>query len=159
SSIESNRAGSISLRRAARKRSQSWRLRSYALAQRFALRHRTSQQLDQSIDRVCLRQVDSALECRLDQAADDLRPADRPSVLQTDVDRQPVEISHVPVKQHDRDLGPRFRVHDRAPTIGFRWSWTHTFSSLSVQSRGIPFAGTAKSTLVKASSPSVSKSR
>src|SRR5438128_11598635 len=159
SSTALSRAGSISLRRAVKKRSQCLRLRSCALPHGFALRHRAGQQLDQSIDRVCLRQVDTALERRLDQAADNFRPADRSPVFQTDVDRQPVEISHVSIEQYDRDFGPRFGVHDRAPTIGFIWSWTHTFLLSISQSRGYVIAGTAKHTLVPSSSPSVNRCR
>src|SRR5256886_17450848 len=53
----------------------------------------TDQQIDQSIDRISLRQIDAALEGGLDQATDNLRATDRLAVLQTDVDCQSIEIS------------------------------------------------------------------
>src|SRR5438067_2197416 len=150
SSIALSRAGSISLRRAVKKRSQCWLLPSCELTRDFAFRYRTGQKLDKSVNRVCLGQVDTALKRRLDQAADDLRTADRPSVLQTDVDRQPIKVSHVPIEQHDRDLCPRFGVHNWAPTIGFcRRTRTQHVSPLVSGSRGdnqITIAGRRKST-------------
>src|ERR1051326_4889853 len=101
SSIDSNRAASISLQRAVKRNSWNLRPQSCALAHGFAFRYRARQQLDKTINRVCLGQVNTALKRRLDQATDNFRTANRASVFQTDVDRQPVEISHVPIEQHD----------------------------------------------------------
>src|ERR1700742_2257159 len=74
---------------------------------------RTRQQLDDRIDRVCLREIGSALEGRLDQAADDLRAADCLAMLQTDVDGQAVEVGDMTVEQDDRDLRPGLGMNDR----------------------------------------------
>src|SRR6185369_14092094 len=96
-----------------------------ALADGLLLRQRTDEQIDQRIDRFCLRQVDAALEGRLDQATDDLCTADRFSVFETDVDGKPIEISDVAIEQDHGDLGPGLGMDDRATAIAFG-SWTHT---------------------------------
>jgi hypothetical protein len=55
------------------------------LADRFPLRRRPDEQVDQRIERISLRQIDAALEGGLDQATDNLRATDRLAVLQADV--------------------------------------------------------------------------
>ena len=62
---------------------------------------RTRQQLDDRIDRVCLREIGSTLESRLDQAADDFRATDRLAMFQTDVNGQTIEIGDMTVEQDD----------------------------------------------------------
>jgi hypothetical protein len=68
------------------------------------------------------------LKSRLNEAADDLRPADRLAMLQSDVDGKPIEIRDMTVEQDDRYLRPRLGVDNRPTSIAF--SWTHTFSLL-----------------------------
>src|SRR5687767_8705944 len=87
---------------------------------------RTRQQLDDRINRVCLREIGSTLESRLDQAADDLRTADRLAMLQPDVDGQTIEIGDMTVEQHDRDLRPGLGVNDRTTAIAFCRTHTHS---------------------------------
>jgi len=69
-----------------------------ALTDGFPLRRHPDKQFDQRINRICLREVDPALESRLDQATDDFRPADRFAMLQTDVDGKSIEVGDVTVK-------------------------------------------------------------
>jgi hypothetical protein len=78
---------------------------------------RARQQLDDRIDRVCLREIGSTLESRLDQAADDFGPADRLAMLQTDVDGQTIEIGDVTVEKDDRDFRPGLSVDDGTTAI------------------------------------------
>jgi hypothetical protein len=92
----------------------------------FPLRRRPDKQLDQSINRVCLREVDPALESRLDQATDDFRPADRLAMLQTNVDGKSIEVGDVAVEKDDGDLGPGFCVHNGTTAIAL--CRTHTLS-------------------------------
>src|SRR5215213_1784069 len=87
---------------------------------------RATQQLDDRIDRIRLRQIGATLESRLDQAADDLRTADRLSMLQTNVDGETVEIGDMAVEQDHRDLRPGLGVNDRTTAIAL--CRTHTYS-------------------------------
>jgi hypothetical protein len=68
------------------------------------------------------------LEGGLDQATDDLGPADRFSVLETDVDSQTIEISDMPIEEYNGNFCPGFGVDDR-PTAIALCSWTHTHLS------------------------------
>src|SRR5690349_7271268 len=99
---------------------------------------RTRQQLDNRIDRVCLREIGSTLESRLDQAADDLRAADCLAMLQTNVDGQTIEISDMTVEQHDRDLGPGLGMDDGTTAIALCLS--HTYSCISEFWTGTSFS-------------------
>src|ERR1700741_4415388 len=87
---------------------------------------RTRQQLDDRIDRICLREIGSTLESRLDQAADDFRAADGLAMLQTNVDGQAIEIGDMTVEQHDRDLRPGLGVDDGTTAIAFGRTHTHS---------------------------------
>src|SRR3989337_2061360 len=89
----------------------------------------TRQQLDDRINRVCLRKIGSTLESRLDQAADDFRATDRLAMLQPDVNGQTIEIGDMTVEQDDRDLRPGFGMHDGTTAIAL--CRTHTNSCFS----------------------------
>lgn len=132
---------SISLMQAVRTRSPNSppeRYRAAAderryLTSRFALRDRAVQQIDEAVSGFRLRKIDSALKSRLDEATDDLCPADRLAMFQTDVDGKSVEIGDMTVEQNDRNFRPGLGVYNGATSIAF--SWTHTFSLLVLNSR------------------------
>jgi hypothetical protein len=94
-----------------------------ALTRGFFLR---SQQLDDLIDRVCLRQICTTLESRLDQTADDLRAADGLPVPQPDVDGQAIEIGDMTVEKNDRDFRPGLGVDNRTTAIALCRTHTHS---------------------------------
>ncbi|HEX2836386.1 MAG TPA: hypothetical protein VHW00_25500 [Thermoanaerobaculia bacterium] len=98
------------------------------LASDFFLRAR--QELYDRVDRISLRQIGSTLESRLDQAADDLCPADRFAMLQTNVDGKAIEIGDVTVEQHDRDFRPGLGVDNGATAIAL--CRTHTLSCFAL---------------------------
>jgi hypothetical protein len=87
---------------------------------------RTRQQLDDRIDRVCLREIGSTLESRLDQAADDLCTTDCLAMLQSDVDGKTIEIGDMTVEQHDRNFRPGLGVDNGATAIALSLSHTHS---------------------------------
>src|ERR1051325_8542716 len=94
----------------------------------FAFRYRSREQFDQRVDRVCLREIDAALERRLDETTNDLGSADRFAMLQTNVNGQAIEIGDVAVQKDDRNLRPRLRVYDGSSTIAALGCWAHTLS-------------------------------
>jgi len=102
--------------------------RRFLLAGRFALRLLSDQHIDKRVDRFCLRKIDTALKSRLDETSNDLCPADRFAMLQTDVDGEAIEIGDVTVQQYDGDLCPGLGVDDRPTSITF--DRAHTLSSL-----------------------------
>ncbi len=97
---------SISLVQAVRTKSPNWQPEHCGgtadarcgLAGRFALRSRAVQQIDKAVGGFRLREIDTALKSRLNEAADDLRTADCFAVLQSDVDGKPVEIGDMTVE-------------------------------------------------------------
>ncbi|MGZ7079539.1 MAG: hypothetical protein ACXVJT_09015 [Thermoanaerobaculia bacterium] len=133
----SKKAASISLTRAARKRSpdslpegfESRRVvERNRLPQRLTLLWRRSvQKLDQCIDRVSLRQIDSALESGLDQAADDLGSTDCLAVLQSDVDGKTIEIGDMAVQKDHRNFRPGLCVDDGSTTVAFYRAHAHSY--------------------------------
>src|SRR5688572_5157506 len=122
---------------AVKRTSLDWPQERCARPKRIAVRRnlasglflRTRQQLDDRINRVCLREIGSTLESRLDQAADDLRATDRLAMLQPDVDGQAIEIGDMTVEQDDRDLRPGLGMNDGTTAIAL--CRTHTYSCFS----------------------------
>src|SRR5215211_6970208 len=132
----SKRAESTSLMQAVKKRSHASRrddcvggapVGRRVLASGFPLR-RSDQQIDQRIDRIRLRKIDTALEGRLDQTTDDFRPADCLAMLQTDVDGETIEVGDVAIEKDDGDFGPGLRVDNRTATIALCRTHAHLSS-------------------------------
>ncbi|HEX8255245.1 MAG TPA: hypothetical protein VF846_19040 [Thermoanaerobaculia bacterium] len=87
---------------------------------------RATQQLDDRVDRIRLREIGSALESRLDQAADDLRAADRLAMLQPDVDGETIEIGNMTVEKNDRDFRPGLGMDNGTTAIALCRAHTHS---------------------------------
>ena len=65
------------------------------------------------------RQIDVSIGNRIEQRANELRPADGGAALGADVGRQPIEKDDLPVEQDDGDLGPRLLMNRRTPGLSF----------------------------------------
>ena len=91
------------------------------LAPRFAAVPDDAKHLDHLLNVGGIGENQSALARGLDQRSNELGAGDCKAMLETDIDRNPIEIGHMPVQKYNCDLGPRVSLYNRgARFIAFR---------------------------------------